>query len=394
MRASVIVSGIVAALVGFGGTLSLVVAAAHATGADAAQTASWVTALCLSMAAVSALLSLNHRIPIIAAWSTPGAALIASAGDVDVHEAVGAFLLTGGLIVLTAAVKPLGALIARIPGPLAAAMLAGILFRFVTAVFESAAAAPALVLPLIVLFLVARLFNAMASVLVVLVVGTALAFPLGLVGPLDGVLHLSNLTWITPTFSVPVLIGLGVPLYLVTMASQNLPGFAALTAAGYPVPARPILAWTGLASLLTAPFGAHTTNLAAITATICTNPDAHPDPAQRWKTGLVYGAAYVVLAAAGASLVGLIAALPAALIATFAGLALIGPLMNALGGALADTAMRFPAVLTLAVTASGVTFGGIGSAFWGLVAGLAALALERLRPPSGPGPLAGPSIRG
>src|SRR5690606_16876052 len=188
------------------------------------------------------------------------------------------------------------------------------------------------------------------------------AFPLGLVGPLDGVLHLSNLTWIAPTFSVPVLIGLGVPLYLVTMASQNLPGFAALTAAGYPVPARPILAWTGLASLLTAPFGAHTTNLAAITATICTNPDAHPDPAQRWKTGLVYGAAYVVLAAAGASLVGLIAALPAALIATFAGLALIGPLMNALGGALADTAMRFPAVLTLAVTASGVTFGGIGSA--------------------------------
>ncbi|HYD99176.1 MAG TPA: benzoate/H(+) symporter BenE family transporter [Alphaproteobacteria bacterium] len=385
MRPSVVISAVVAAFVGFGGTLALIVAAARAVGADQAQTSSWVAALCLAMAGTSLYLSLRHRIPVITAWSTPGAALIAAAdGTIRIEAAVGAFLLAAALILATAAFRPIGRLIERIPAPVAAAMLAGVLLRFVVAVFESAQGAPALVLPLVALFLVVRLLSPPAAVLAVLVAGGGLSFALGLAGPLPAGAGLSTLAPIVPAFEPAVLIGLGLPLYLVTMASQNLPGFAVLRTAGYPVPSRSILGATGLASLLTAPFGAHTSNLAAITAALCTGPDAHPDPAKRWQTGPVYALCYLVLAAFGASLVGIFAALPGALIATVAGLALIGPLMGAMAAALAGERDRFAAVLTLAVTASGLSLLGIGSAFWGLVAGVAALALDglarRLRP--------------
>ena len=376
---SVVMSAIVAALVGFGGTVALIVAAAQAVGADTAQTSSWVAALCLAIAATSGYLSLRHRIPIIAAWSTPGAALIASsAGNIGFDAAVGAFLLSGALIVLTAAFRPIGDLIARIPTSVAAAMLAGVLLRFVVAVFESVQTAPELVLPLVGLFLVARLVSPSAAVLIVLGAGVLLAFSLGLNGPLPTDAKLSTLAFVMPVFEPSVLIGLGLPLYLVTMASQNLPGFAVLRAAGYPVPSRSILAVTGIASLVTAPFGAHTSNLAAITASICTGPDAHPDSKKRWRTGPAYALCYVALAAFGASLVALFTAMPAALITTVAGTALVGPLVGAMGSALAEEKERFAAVLTLAVTASGLSILGIGSAFWGLVVGLAALGLDAM----------------
>lgn len=375
MRFSVISSAVVAALVGFGGTVALIVAAAQAVGADVAQTASWVTALCLSMAGTSLILSLKHRMPIITAWSTPGAALIAAAGGIALDQAVGAFLAVGVAIVATAAIAPLGRLIERIPASVAAAMLAGVLVSFVVAVFEAAGDRPALVLPLVALFLVVRLASASASVLAVLIAGGALAWGLGLTGAMPDGLGLSTLTPVMPVFDPAVLIGLGLPLYLVTMASQNLPGFAVLRAAGYTPPSRSILTVTGLASILTAPFGAHTSNLAAITAAICTGEDAHPDPARRWLTGPVYAGCYLLLAAFGASLVAVFAALPQALIATVAGLALIGPLTHALTAALADERERFAAILTFAVTASGVGFFDIGAAFWGLAAGLIALGL-------------------
>lgn len=377
MRASVILSAVVAALVGFGGTVALIVAAAQAVGADAAQTSSWVTAICLSMAATSAYLSIRHRIPIITAWSTPGAALIAAtAGTVAIDAAVGAFLLAGLLVLATAAFKPVGVLVERIPASIAAAMLAGVLIRFATAIFEHAQTAPALVLPLVGIFLLARLVSPAGSVLVVLAAGLLITFGLGWEGTAALDLDFATLRLITPSFEPAVLLGLGVPLYLVTMASQNLPGFAVLRAAGYRAPTRSILAATGLASILSAPFGAHASNLAAITASICTGPDAHPDPERRWLTGPVYAVAYLVLAAFGASSVALIAAMPAALVATVAGLALLAPLANALGAALGASGDRLAATLTLAVTASGLTLAGIGSAFWGLGAGLLALALQ------------------
>ena len=376
MRASVVISAVVAALVGFGGTLAIVVAAARAIGADTAQTSSWVAALCLATAATSAFLSLRHRIPIITAWSTPGAALIASSTGIDLDAAVGAFLASGVLVVLTAALRPIGVLVARIPATIAAAMLAGVLIRFVVALFEGAETAPGLVLPLVGLFLVLRLVSSPAAVLIVLFAGVLLALALGLVGPLPEAGGISTPVFVVPTLELSALVGLALPLFLVTMASQNLPGFAVLRAAGYPVPTRSILAVTGLASVLTAPFGAHASNLAAITASICTGPEAHPESAKRWLTGPVYALCYVTLAIFGASLVALLSALPPELITTVAGIALIGPLVGALGSALSIDKERFAAVLTLVVSASGFAFLGVGSAFWGLVAGLVALGLD------------------
>jgi benzoate membrane transport protein len=378
MRLSIVTSAVVAALVGFGSTIAIIIAAAHAVGADAAQTSSWVAALCLSMAATSGFLSVRYRIPVITAWSTPGAALIAASSGVSIHAAVGCFLLAGALIILAAAIKPFGRLIERIPPSIAAAMLAGVLIRFVMAVFESAQAAPSLVLPLVAIFLLVRLANPAFAVLAVLLIGLALAFAGGLAQPLPAEIALSSLTFIPPSWDPAALIGLGVPLFLVTMASQNLPGFAVLRASGYSPPSRPILAVTGLASVVSAFFGAHTSNLAAISAAICTGPDTHPDPAKRWLVGPFYGLSYLVFAAFSAALIGLIAALPPELIKTVAGLALMGAFAGALGSALSDEAKRFPAVLTLAVTASGLTLFGIGSAFWGLAAGLVALGLDIL----------------
>ena len=378
MRPSIVSSAFVAALVGFGSTVAIVIAAAQALGATAAQTTSWVAAICLSMAATTGYLSVRYRMPIVTAWSTPGAALIAASSGVSIEAAVGAFLLVGALIVLAAAVKPFGRLIERIPTAIAAAMLAGVLIRFVMAVFESAQGAPGIVLPLVAVFLVARLFNPALAVLAVLFVGLGLAFGRGFAAPFSSEVSFSAITLIPPAFDPAVLLGLGVPLFLVTMASQNLPGFAVLRASGYTPPARAILAVTGLASMLSALFGAHTSNLAAISAAICTGPDTHPDPAKRWMVGPFYALFYLLFAAFSANLIAIIAALPPELIRTVAGLALMGAFAGALASALADEAKRFPAVLTLAVTASGLSLFGIGSAFWGLVTGLTVMGLDFL----------------
>lgn len=377
MRLSIVTSAIVAALVGFGSTIAIVIAAAQALGADAAQTSSWAAGLCLAMAATSSTLSVRHRLPIITAWSTPGAALIAATSGISLEAGIGAFLLAAALILATAAFRPIGDLIARIPTSVAAAMLAGVIIRFVVAVFESAQASPLLVLPLVGLFLVLRVLNPALAVLGVLAAGLGVAFGFGLAQPLELASPFSQLVLVVPRFEPAALIGLGLPLFLVTMASQNLPGFAVLRASGYPaVPTRSILAVTGLASFVTAFLGSHTMNLAAISAAICTGPDTHPDPRKRWLTGPFYALCYLVFALFGGALIALIAALPAALVKTVAGLGLMGALAGALGSAMADEAKRFPAVLTLAVTASGLSLFGIGSAFWGLMAGLAAAGLD------------------
>ncbi len=378
MRLSVISAALVAALVGIAGALAIVLAAAEAVHATPAETTSWVTALCLSMALTSGFLSWWHRVPIITAWSTPGAAVIAAtAGAVSMDAAVGAFLMTGVLLVMTALITPLDRLIRRIPVSVAAGMLAGVLVRFVLQMIETIPAAPALVLPLLALFLVARLLTPSGAMLLVIGSGTALASALGMISTWPA-LSIASFTFVTPRFEQGALVGLGIPLYLVTMASQNLPGAAVIRASGYEPPFRSALLTTGLASLVIAPLGAHTINLAAITAAICTGPDAHPDPAERWKTGVAYLFVYGGLAVLGASLVALFAAFPSALIKTIAGLGLIGALTGALGAALAEEKQRFAAVLTFAITASGIAILGIGSAFWGLIAGLTVLGLERL----------------
>ncbi len=377
MRISVIANALVAAFVGFGGTLALIVAAANALGATQAETASWVSAISLAVAVETAWLSWRMRMPVMAAWSTPGLALIAASQGITMAEGVGVFIVTGVALVVTGLVGPLMRAIAAIPMSVASGMLGGIITGIVVLGARAAAVDPLLLLPLVAVYLLVRLWHPSVAVIAALVAGIAIVL---MTGRLSGSVSvgISALQWTTPNFTPAALIGLGLPLWLVTMASQNLSGLAVLRADGYAPEAGPIVTFTGLVSLLTAPFNAHTTNLAAISASICTGPDTHPDPAKRWLAGPVYAAIYVVFAIFGASLVSLFSALPPGLIALVAALAFLGPLGNALAIALKNEAERLPAVIAFAVTTSGVTVLAIGSAFWGLVAGLVVLGLERI----------------
>jgi benzoate membrane transport protein len=379
MRASVITSATVAALVGYAASVAILLAAATALGASAEQSASWLLAISLGKAFGSALLSWTTRVPVVLAWSTPGAALIAATSGISFAQGVGAFNVTGLLITATGLVRPLGSLVARIPDAIAAAMLAGVLLPFCLKGGTAAQTLPALVLPMAAVFLLVRLWNPAMATLAAFAAGILLAV---LTGADFSALHLAApvLVPVAPEFSLPVLIGLALPLYLVTMASQNLPGFATLRAAGYEPPVSRALTTTGLISTVTAFFGAHTVSMAAITAAICLGPDTHPDKDRRWIVGLAYGGVWVVLGLLSPTVLDLLAALPAPVVAALVGLALLGPLMGALGGAFAAPERRFPATVTLVVTASGIAAFGIGAAFWGLAAGIGVTLLERLRP--------------
>ncbi len=379
MRASLFSAALVAALVGYGSTIALVLAAAAALGASPDQTASWVMAVCFAKATGTAILSTWHRVPVVLAWSTPGAALIAASTGFSMAEGVGAFLLAAVLIAATGAIKPLGALVARIPDGIAGAMLAGVLLPFCLKGTGAAQSAPLLIFPMVAVFALVRLKNPAMAVLAALALGLALAFATGaaMLPPLPALPPVP--TFIAPEFHAAALIGLGLPLYLVTMASQNLPGFATMRAAGFEPPVRAALGVTGGISALAALFGAHTVNMAAITAAICMGDDVHPDRSQRWKVGLAYACVWVLLGLTGPVVIALLTALPPALMAALVALALLGPLMGALTGAFAKPDQRFAATITLAVTASGTAFAGIGAAFWGLLAGLAIYLMENGR---------------
>lgn len=388
MRSSVIISAFVAVLVGFGGSVVIVISAAEAVGATQAQTSSWIAVLCVSMMVTTAILSVTYRMPIVTAWSTPGAALIATSTGVNINMAVGAFIVCALLIILTAMLRPLGAAIQRIPTSIATAILAGVLFPFVLAIVVNTSTAPMLGLPMIALFVIVRLFSPSWAVICTLGLGIALSYAFGLAQP-SGHFAMSELVWVRPEFDLASILGVGIPLYLVTMASQNLPGFAVLGAAGYTPPSRAIFAVTGIASLLSAGFGAHTTSLAAITASICTNSDAHPDKEKRWLCGPFYAVGYGILAFFGASLVALFASFPHELIAIVAGVALMAPFVNSLATSFAEQEDHLPSTITFIITASGMSFFGIASAFWGLVAGLILMGLSKfvstyLKKSSGP----------
>jgi benzoate membrane transport protein len=386
MRPSLLSAALVAALVGFGSTVALVLAAAAAVGATPAQTASWLLAVSLAKAVGSAGLSAATRVPIVLAWSTPGAALVAATSGLSMNEAAGAFVLSGLLVAAIGLVRPLGRLVARIPDPVAAGMLAGVLLPFVLRLAPAARDAPALVLPLVAAFALVRLRSPALAVLAALAVGLALAGLTGAAAPLPPA-SLPSLVLVRPEVTWGVAVGLAVPLALVTMASQNLPGFAVLRAAGFEPPVGAALTATGFLSAGSGLFGAHPVSMAAITAAICLGPDVHPDPARRWMVGAAYAAVWVALGLLSPFAVAALAALPPPLVAGLVGIALVGPLTGALAGAVADAALRLPAVAALAVTASGVAAWGIGAAFWGLLAGIALAALEavtRARPSGSP----------
>ncbi|MFY0478262.1 benzoate/H(+) symporter BenE family transporter [Achromobacter marplatensis] len=385
VSASAVAAGLVAVLVSFGGTAVLMVQAGHAAGLNSAQIGSWIGSLSLAFGFGGAFYSLRTGLPIVMAWSTPGAALLVTAlVGIPFNEAIGAYVLAAGLTLLCGLFGWIDPILRRIPGEIAAAMLAGVLLNFGMGIFSSVGKQPALVLAMCATYLACRRWAPRYAVLVVMVIAIALAFGLDLIrlDLLDW--HLTEFVWTTPTFSAQAIVSLGIPLFVVAMASQNLPGLAILQAAGYRPPASRIVAATGLLGLLAAPFGAHSVTMGAISAAICTGPEAHPDPAKRYIAAATYGLGYVGLSVVAGAVAVFFQALPGALLAALAGLALLGTIMGGMAAAMANPQRREAALITLLATASGFSFWGIGSAFWGLAAGLLAhTAFEYKRAKSG-----------
>ena len=376
---SSVIAGFVAVLVGFTSSVAIVFAAAQALGATPAQTTSWMWALGVGMGLSSIGLSLWTRQPVLTAWSTPGAALLAGSSGVAMGEAIGAFVVCSGLIVQAGWTRLFERVMDRIPQAIAAALLAGVLARFGLDAVGAVKAAPLLVCVMAVVFLLGRRLWPRYAVPGVLLAGVAVA---ALQGRLDTgaiVWELATPVWTLPRFTVGALMGLALPLFVVTMASQNLPGVAAQRAAGYATPVSPSIAVTGLTGVLLAPFGGYAFNLAAITAAICMGREAHEDPARRYVASAAAGFFYLLLGLVGGAVVGLLQAFPRELVLGVAGLALLGTIAGGLAAALQHEAHRDAAALTFLVTLSGVTLSGIGSAFWGVVAGSVALMVQHYR---------------
>jgi benzoate membrane transport protein len=371
-----VTAGIVAALVGFTSSFAVVLAGLRAVGATPAEAASGLLVLSLTQALGIVWLTLRHRTPLILAWSTPGAAMLATTGLVagGWPAAVGAFLLVGVLVVLTGLVPALGRLIAAIPTPLAQAMLAGVVLSLCLVPVRGLAAEPWAVAPIVVGWLVATRVLARWSVPIAFGI-TLVVIGLGARGDLASALVPPSLSWTMPTLTWPAVLGLALPLYLVTMASQNVPGAAVMSSYGYEVPWRESMTVTGLGTLAGATFGGHAINLAAITASMTANPDVHPDPGRRWVAAHAAGWTYLVLGLLSAPLTAFVSLAPPEVIGTVAGLALLGTLAASLSAALSSVEGREAVTITFVVAASGTVIGGIGAAFWALAAGLAVRAL-------------------
>lgn len=364
-------AGFIAVLVGYTSSAAIVFQAAQAAGASPAELASWLWALGLGMGISCIGLSLRYRSPVLTAWSTPGAALLASSlVGVPMAEAIAAFMFASLLIALVGFSGSFDRLMRHVPGTLAAAMLGGILLRFGLEVFVQLPKQPELIGGMLILFLISRSVLPRYAVALTFLGGVALAAT-------QGAIHLEGLSWqlarpvfTSPSFSLPSLIGIGLPLFIVTMSSQNLPGIAVLRANGYSVPASPLIGSTGLLGVLLAPFGGFSFNLAAITAAICMTKDADPDPRRRYLAAVWAGIFYLLTGLLGGTVAALLGAIPRALVLAIAGLALLGTIAHSLAGALAVERGREAAIVTFLVTASGISLFGVGSAFWGLVFGL------------------------
>ncbi|MBB3041577.1 benzoate/H(+) symporter BenE family transporter [Nocardioides soli] len=378
-----VVAGIVTAVVGTSSSFVVVLAGLAAVGATPEQAASGFLTLLITQALGMLWLSVRHRAPITLAWSTPGAALLISTGVVTGGwpAAVGAFVVTGLLVVLTGLVPALGDLVSRIPTSLARAMLAGVLVPICLEPVTGLADSPAYVAPVVLAWLVMHRISrrwavpvslAVALIVVVVAAGSSVAAA-------DLV---PSATWTTPHWTLQAVVSIGVPLYVVTMASQNVPGVAIAASYGYAVPWREAMTVTGIGTVAGAPFGGHAINLAAITAALTAGPTAGPDRSRRWIAAVTASATYLVLALCCAALTALVAAAPGDVMQAAAGLALLGTLAASLAGALADEDGREAAVVCFIVAASGVTVLGVGAAFWALVAGLVLRPLLRVVSPA------------
>ncbi|NGM19404.1 benzoate/H(+) symporter BenE family transporter [Roseomonas stagni] len=381
MRASfsaqALFAGLLAAFVGFASSFAVVLQGLSAVGASPAQAASGLTALAIAMGLCGIVLSLWRRMPITVAWSTPGAALLAGSAvpEGGFPAAVGAFIAAALLVLVAGLWKPLGRAVARIPAPIANAMLAGVLFGLCLAPVRAVEQMPTLALPVILTWLVVGRLNRLLAVPAAVVVTVGL---LWWQAPPMGDLSFSPVAvLVVPAFDATAMVGIALPLFLVAMASQNIPGMAVLNVNGYRPDPGPLFTTTGLFSLAAAPLGGHGVNLAAITAALCAGDTAHPDRSRRWWAAVIAGIGYCLFGLAAGAAAAFIAAAPPILIQAVAGLALLGSFGAAIVAGLSDVADREAAVVTFLVTASGLTVLGIGGAFWGLLAGGAVMAFAR-----------------
>jgi len=374
-----VVAGFITVLVGFASSAVIVFQAAQAVGATQAQIASWMWALGLGMGVTCIGLSLRYRVPVVTAWSTPGAAmLVVGTGAVAYSDAIGAFVLAAVLGMLAGFSGVFAKVMRRVPMALAAGMLAGVLLRFGLDVFVSMGTQLGMALAMFATWLVGRRLFPRYAVIATLVVGVGVAAAQGLLHAEQLRVELATPVFTWPTLSWPAVFGIALPLFVVTMASQNIPGVAVIRASGYDTPISPVIGWIGVVNTVLAPFGAYGLNLAAITAAICMGREAHEDPARRYTAAVAAGAFYIVVGLFGATVAAVFAAFPKELVACVAGIALFGTIANSLAMALREESDREAALVTFLVTASGLSLTGIGSAFWGLVAG--GICLVALRP--------------
>ena len=379
---SAFVAGFVAVLVGFTSSVAIVFQAAQSFGATPAQITSWIWALGLGMGLCSLVPSLLLRKPVMVAWSTPGAAVLATAGaagSFSMGEAVGAFMVCSLLVILVGATRGLERVADRIPMEIASALLAGVLARFGIQAFAAAQTALPLVLLMVAAYLVARRMAARYAVVVTLVVGILWVLMTGQMAWSMEPVRLAMPVFVAPQWSVSAIVSLAIPLFVVTMASQNLPGMAVIRASGYELPVSRLITMTGWASLVLAPFGAFALNFSAITAAICMGPEAHEDRSKRYTAAASCGAIYIVIGLFGALVTGLLTSFPNELVVAIAGIALLSTIGNGLASALRDERHREPALITFLVTLSGITLMDIGSAFWGVVAGSLALFVQQYK---------------
>lgn len=370
-------AGFIAVLVGYTSSAAIVFQAATAAGASAAHISSWLLALGLGMGVTCIGLSLYFRSPILTAWSTPGAALLATAlVGVPMSEAIGAFLFASALITLCGVTGWVETLMKHVPKTLAAAMLAGVLLRFGLDVFVSLRSQLGMVALMLVIYLAGRRFNSRYTIPLTFLGGLIWAAQGGLIHYEAVTLILAQPLFTAPAFNLSTTLGVGIPLFIVTMASQNVPGIAVLRANGYTMPVSPLIGWTGLTGLLLGPFGGYQFNLAAITAAICMSPEADRNPERRYLAAVWAGIFYLCTGVLGATVASLFTALPKELVAAIAGIALFGTISNSLSVALHDERQRDAALITFLVTASGMSLFSIGSAFWGLLFGLAVLKIN------------------
>lgn len=382
---SAVVAGFIATVISYAGPLVIIFQAAESAGLSHAVLSSWVWAISIGSAVLGIGLSLRYRVPIIIAWSAPGSALlVALLPQISLNEAVGAYIVASLVIFLVGISGAFDRIISKLPAAIGAGMLAGILFSFGAGLFVSLQTKPVLVLAMFASYLLVKRLLPRYAVMAVLLVGCTIAFATGDLRQEALVIGLATPVWISPEFSLAASLNIALPLVMVALTGQFVPGMAVLRNAGYQTPASPIISSSALGSLLLAPFACHGLNLAAITAAICTGREAHEDPSRRYVAGVVGGLAYLLLGLFGATLVSLFSAFPKELIAALAGLALFGAIGGALAGAMAQPDDREAALITFLVTASGMSFLGLSAAFWGLMFGLAAHLLLSVRRKAAP----------